>query len=141
MTTQPQHQPRYWVAILVLLALGGGAVMLYRFDPAQHGFYPVCLFHRVTGLQCPGCGAQRALYQLAHGHVLAALHFNPLLIVTLPFLVFTGARMVVSEIAGKPMAAIPMRAFWLRLIIGAIIAFTILRNIPIAPFTYLSPPP
>src|SRR5947209_3035797 len=28
-------------------------VVLYRFPPAQSGWYPGCLFHRLTGLPCP----------------------------------------------------------------------------------------
>ena len=33
-----------------------------------------CLFHQFTGLSCPGCGTQRALFALLHGHPLAAWH-------------------------------------------------------------------
>jgi len=60
----------------VAAALGSGAV-LFLFDLAKHGFYPICLFHSLTGLNCPGCGATRAAYQLLHGHLLRALHDKP----------------------------------------------------------------
>ena len=33
--------------------LGAGAV-LYFFNPSTHGFYPVCLFHQLTGLELSG---------------------------------------------------------------------------------------
>ena len=62
-----------------------GAALIYRFSPAEHTFYPRCLFHALTGLQCPGCGATRALYQLLHLHFRDALHYNALFTVLAPF--------------------------------------------------------
>ncbi len=38
-----------------------------------------CLFRRFTGLSCPACGTQRALFTLLHGDPLTAWHFNNLL--------------------------------------------------------------
>ena len=51
-----------------------------------------CLFHKFTGLSCPACGTQRALFSLLHGHPLTAWHYNyflpfiGLLIIALAFL-------------------------------------------------------
>src|SRR4029077_15194960 len=33
-----------------------GSGVLYTFSPTEHSFYPICLFHALTGWQCPGCG-------------------------------------------------------------------------------------
>ena len=30
--------------------------ILRRFNPAEYQLFPPCLFHRLTGLSCPGCG-------------------------------------------------------------------------------------
>lgn len=38
-----------------------------------------CLFHKFTGLSCPACGTQRALFSLLHGDPLTTWHFNYLL--------------------------------------------------------------
>ncbi len=35
-----------------------------------------CLFRAATGYSCPGCGAQRALHSLMHGHFLEAIRYN-----------------------------------------------------------------
>ena len=40
-----------------------------------------CLFHKFTGLSCPACGTQRALFALLHGHPIVVL-----LVVALAFL-------------------------------------------------------
>lgn len=40
-----------------------------------------CPFHDATGLDCPGCGATRACFNLLHGRVVTALHYNALAVV------------------------------------------------------------
>lgn len=45
-------------------------------DPAKPGHYPACPILLGTGLFCPGCGGLRALHDLTHGDVLAALGHN-----------------------------------------------------------------
>ena len=40
--------------------------------------YMPCLFYRVTGFYCPGCGGTRAFWELCHGHLLKSLWYHPL---------------------------------------------------------------
>ena len=68
-------------------AAGGllsGSAVLYAFPPAEHSFYPRCIFHALTGLQCPGCGGTRALYYLLHFNVAQAMHYNALVTLAAP---------------------------------------------------------
>src|SRR2546423_54123 len=64
---------------------------LRLFNPATPGtsLYPSCPFHSLTGLNCPGCGTLRGLHQLTHGHLLTALNYNALMVLSLPFLGYT----------------------------------------------------
>lgn len=55
-------------------------------DPMQTAWAPQCWFHRWTGWKCPGCGTQRALFQLFHLHPGQAFRLNPLLFVAVPYL-------------------------------------------------------
>jgi hypothetical protein len=128
--------PAFFAAIvLVLAALGSGAVLFF-FDPTKHGFYPICLFHSLTGWNCPGCGATRAAYQLLHGHLLRALHDNALFILTLAALAAQGAWLVTQKIRNRPVAfRVPPKVLWAFLVIAP--AFTVLRNLPA--FAWLSP--
>ena len=40
---------------------------------------PPCGLRTLTGIPCFGCGGTRAMMALAHGHLLQALAFNPLI--------------------------------------------------------------
>jgi hypothetical protein len=124
-------------AVCVLLATLA-ALVLFCFDPRQYHFYPICLFHLTTGLLCPGCGALRATHQLLHGHLAAALQFNPMLIVSLPFLFWYGVRFALQKARNQPLS-IGLRPGWLWLILSAMLLVSVLRNLPGAPFALLRP--
>ena len=68
------------------VAVAAGATLLYAFDPAIVGFFPRCPSSLITGLQCAGCGSQRALHALLHGDLAGAWVLNPLLVVAIPYL-------------------------------------------------------
>ena len=38
----------------------------------------LCIWKRVTGIPCPGCGLSRGCVQVAHGHPVEAVKLNPL---------------------------------------------------------------
>jgi hypothetical protein len=59
-------------------------VTLAIYPPTATSFYPACPIHQLFGIQCPGCGATRALAALLHGHLREALRFNALFILLLP---------------------------------------------------------
>jgi hypothetical protein len=124
----------------VLLTAAAGCALLFRFDPSQYHFYPRCILYTTTGILCPGCGSQRALYQLLHGHVTAALRCNALLILGLPVAAFLCTRFAARWLStgGTPSIDIPVR--WIKLLAIGVTIFAMLRNIPCAPFTYLAPP-
>lgn len=74
-----------------LLVLGCLLLLFYfLFDPSESWFMPQCIFHKVTGLQCMGCGAQRMVHALLHGDFRSAFHANAFLFCSLPFIFFLG---------------------------------------------------
>lgn len=69
---------------ILLVAIAGGLYVSY--NPAICPLFPKCMFLQLTGLQCPGCGSQRAIHQLLHGNLVAAFHYNAFLVLILPWL-------------------------------------------------------
>ena len=127
------------LVILLLALLGGVAgLVLFCFDPRLYHFYPICFFHRTTGLLCPGCGALRAMHQLLHGHVTAALRYNAMMVVSLPIVGWFGARYVWQTARNEP-ASPGVRPLWLWLGLGAVLVVSVVRNLPGAPFDLLRP--
>lgn len=57
-------------------------------DPSVTAWMPKCAFYKLTGFQCPGCGAQRMAHALIHGDFVAAWNYNPFLLSFLPILIF-----------------------------------------------------
>lgn len=113
--------------------------ILYHHDPSVTHFYPRCFFHQVTGLYCPGCGATRALYQLLHGHVLIALHDNLFFVFALPGLFIAAVVNAFSRDCFRRIISEKTIVILHTIMLYAILAFWVLRNIPIFPFTLLAP--
>ena len=102
---------------------------------------PPCLFYEITGLYCPGCGTGRALLSLLHGRLYAAFRYQPLMIICLPLLAYYIAKLYLAFVFGRDILPFPtIRNKWLAITLTAvIIAYWILRNIPVFPFYYLAP--
>ena len=72
-----------WIAGAIIILL-----FYLIFDPMKYSWMPQCIFHKVTGLQCMGCGSQRVIHSLLHGDLSGAIRANALLVFSLPFLIF-----------------------------------------------------
>ena len=76
-----------WLLVSAIgLSIAGILFLYYRFDPAENILFPKCIFHTVTGLECPGCGSQRAFHQLLSGNIAEAFKYNALVVVSIPYL-------------------------------------------------------
>lgn len=138
----PRHEEvggrRFGAWVVAASASLIAVVVLFAFEPSHSGFYPICYFHRTTGLLCPGCGSLRALHQLLHGHVAAALHDNALLMLSLPWFGWLAFRALLGKIRNQP---VPLHVppVWLWLAFGVLVVFGVLRNLPFAHRLWLAP--
>ena len=128
------------VAYIALAALGSlGVAMLYMFDPHNANTYPVCPFFGLTGYHCPGCGTLRALHQLLHGNVGGALGYNPLTVLSLPFIAYSFAAGATRAFRAPVLPRLFIPPAWIWALLIGIIAFWVLRNVPVPPLTILAP--
>ncbi len=95
----------------------------------QSSLYPACPIHQLFGIDCPGCGATRALAALLRGRLAEALRLNALFVLLLPavvaFVFETYCRAIHTEAFRWP--APPAQALYA--IFAATAIFTLVRNL------------
>ena len=128
------RKARLGLAACAAAAAGAAALYLYLFTP--QGVPLVCIFHSITGLYCPGCGAGRACYSILHGRFLDAFCYNPLMTVLLPLIgLYIAARVVDWIITGGNHIDRKINVKFLTGVLIAVVIYGVLRNIPVFPFT------
>lgn len=118
-----RHNSKLKAAAAIICAAAFAIYLFYLWghDPATSPA-PACLFRRLTGYDCPGCGTQRALYALLHGDAAAAWEHNAALFFALPAAgAYICARGRLRDVLQHPAALCGVGA--------AIAAWWIIRNL------------
>ncbi len=71
-----------------LIAIGCIILLLVIYsiiDPTSSDFAPKCIFHFLTGFDCPACGIQRFIHTLIHSDFTHAIRYNYFLLISLPY--------------------------------------------------------
>jgi hypothetical protein len=129
---------RPWTLLTILLVVAGGVAFLLQ--SKLLGLMPPCMFHKWTGLFCPGCGGRRCVMMLSEGRWLDALRMNALVLAL--GVGFGGIllRETLRETRGSLKAfVLTPRMGWA--IAYGLIGFWVLRNIRCWPFDLLAPVP
>ena len=122
---------------IAILALG---MLYFNLNPKSFAYFPKCPFYSFTGLYCPGCGSQRAFHEILHGNLWVGIQHNFLIILALlvifyKFYVFFQSRFQKENTVKNILYH--NAAPWV--ILGVVVSFWILRNIPMDPFIILAP--
>lgn len=115
------------IILFISSALILGAVYTL-FDPAETVWMPKCPVYTLTGLNCPGCGSQRALHALLHGDIGEAFRANALLFLFVPLII----TLAVGEINNKRWPRFYKAVFHPVMIYGIlaiVVGWAIVRNI------------
>jgi hypothetical protein len=124
-----------------VLVLAIAAFWLRENGFSRASWLPGCVFHQLTGLHCAGCGMTRAAHASLHGRLGEAFRFNPLGMVLLPVAAIGVGIEILGWVRGRRLPfrlAVGRYGAWV--LMGVIVGFWILRNIPAWPFTLLAPP-
>ena len=128
------------IAVIVCAAAAACAAALYLYFSTPQDVPLVCVFNSVTGLYCPGCGTGRACYSILHGRFLNAFCYNPLMTVLLPLIgLYIAARAMDWIITGGNHIDKKINVKFLTVVLVVVLAYGVLRNIPVFPFTLLAP--
>lgn len=107
------------------------AILYKTFNPEGSVYFPKCPFKLLTGLECSGCGSQRAVHYLLNFEIYKAAKENVILVLSIPY-IFTG--LVFDSIKNPTHNVLD----WRKLLFGRnaifvilmiIIVFSILRNL------------
>ena len=127
-------------SVVAPLVVGAGAVaaavVLAVRDPRE-STYVTCPFHALTGLWCPGCGGIRAMGDLVHGDVSAALSSNVVAVLALVVAILGWSLWMWARVRGRD---IRLRRPGRGIVVttaAAILVFTVVRNTPWG--TWLAP--
>lgn len=110
---------------LVLLVLGFVYLLLVEFTP----FRLICVFQRLTGLACPGCGISHFFIDLAHFRFADAVRENLAVAVLAPFwAVVLCIRAVWNPACLRKQGVLYNVFTWGTL--ALVLVFGVLRNLP-----------
>ena len=68
-----------FISILAIIACIG-AVIVKKYNPEEHSFFIPCIFYKLTGIKCAGCGMTRAIHNLLNGRIKEAIWYNLMLL-------------------------------------------------------------
>ncbi|HPR40823.1 MAG TPA: DUF2752 domain-containing protein [Oscillospiraceae bacterium] len=125
-----------FAAIFCVLA-GAGLFWIWNTADGTGIGFP-CLVHELTGLYCSGCGASRALRALLHFQFYKALRYNAAFTLLFPFLAAYFLAVGYSFVRygeDRVSCRVPVKPLWV--ILAAVLAFGVLRNLPA--FSFLAP--
>lgn len=120
-------------------AMAAGSGFVAYFDPATASLFPVCPLYALTGFACPGCGLTRGFHALFHGDVLTALDFNALILIWVLLVGYIWISLLLLAVRGNGLSMWLIKPPFLWALMGVLLLFGVLRNIPAWPFTFLFP--
>ena len=128
------------ITLFTLVIMLLGALSLYFFnDPLNTDLFPKCPFYSITGFYCPGCGSQRAIHAILHGHIFEGLQHNFLIVLLFLVLCYDFILKLIFILKKKSLNNVLHSPRTTNSILIVILLFWIFRNITIYPFTYLAP--
>ncbi|MFR9675138.1 DUF2752 domain-containing protein [Streptomyces sp. TR06-5] len=121
--------PRLAAPLAAMAAVVVATAYVGVHDPHRPGHYPACPLLTFTGLFCPGCGGLRAVHDLVHGDLPAALGSNLLVPVGALAFAVLWVGWTVRVMRARPVN-VPLRTVHLWFLAAPVVAFTVVRNLP-----------
>lgn len=133
------HTPRWVAPAAIVTCFAGAASYVLVSNPTDAGAAdpPTCIIKLLTGFDCPGCGGTRAFYYLMTGNIPEAARHHAIAVFAAPFLVWLFVAWTASFVFRKKIPAPRISTRTISVFLSVWAAFTVLRNIPFAPFTAL----
>ncbi len=135
------HRSPTWTgpAAIATCFAGAAAYTMFSLDPdhANAGMVPTCFVKLTTGFDCPGCGGTRAFWYALHGNFPAAARHHALFIFALPFLLYMYVAYTAQVVFKRRLPQLRLSPMVVGVVLGSWLVFSVARNLPWAPFTWL----
>jgi hypothetical protein len=132
------RSPVWFAPLAVLVCFAGGVAYTLATHPtsADAASAPNCIIKLSTGFDCPGCGGTRAFYYLLHGDVAGAARSHILAVFAAPYLLYMYVAWAGNLAFGWKLPTLRLTPKAISIFLAVWFGFTILRNLPWAPFTW-----
>lgn len=78
---------KYFLYTFFAVVLITAIIAIYFINPVDYVWVPKCPTKMMFGINCPGCGLQRAAHAFVHGHIKEAIGYNLFFVVAFPYLI------------------------------------------------------
>jgi len=134
-----ERSPRWTAPAMVTACIGGAVAYTLLQDPiyAAANQPPACLVKLTTGFDCPGCGGTRAAWYLMHGNIPQAARHHAIFVFAVPFLLYAYVAWTINLVFRRDLPLLRVTPRMIAVFLGVWCVFSVWRNLPWAPFTWL----
>ena len=123
---------------LILAGVAAVGTLVWFADPTTPGgIIPPCPTKTLLHVDCPGCGASRAIYCLLHGDITGALAFNAVGVVALLLLAIAFVTYTVGLWRGRRVRSWQSWRYTPVAVLVVMSTWFVIRNLPFPPFDSL----
>lgn len=117
---------------IILITITGviaifGIILVKNYNPEEESFFIPCIFNKLTGLKCAGCGMTRAMHHLVNGRIKKAIWYNLMIVPGVFVLLYSSYRYMRYIIKSEPIVNKTLE-YVLKSFLVIIIIFMISRN-------------
>ena len=127
-----------WPRLATTGEVVAGVATLVALDPEKTRLVAPCPLRAVGGIDCPGCGTGRCLYDLVHGDVAAAFDHNPLTMLFVPVSLFALVVWWAPSLRRPWMTRVVASRVTTWALVAVMLVFSIVRNTPTPLGRYLA---
>ena len=114
------------ISIIAVIAVIG-IILVKNYNPEEESFFIPCIFNKLTGLKCAGCGMTRAMHHLVNGRIGKAIWYNLMIVPGAFVLLYSSYRYMRYIIKDETMVNKTLD-YTLKIFLVVIIIFMISRN-------------